>query len=120
MKQEHYKISNLSPIVKLSYFKEYNVYIQLEYLNFNLLGAKIITSNHKIGLDSHVRKAKELSKRKNYIYVNQLENISNLKAHYFGTANSMIANFHKIDYFVTGVGSGGTIRGVGRRLTQRL
>jgi len=44
--------------------------------------------------------------------------ISNLKAHYFGTANSMVLNFNKIDYFITGIGSGGTITGVGKRLKE--
>jgi cysteine synthase A len=51
----------------------------------------------------------------------QFENPANPISHYWGTANELIEQLgSRIDVFVAGVGTGGTITGVGRCLRERL
>jgi len=86
-----------------------------------LYDAEVILSDHTIGLNSHILKAQEIAKENpNYIYIDQFSNTSNPKAHYFGTAMEIINNLQKVDYFLTGIGSGGTITGVGKRLKEEF
>jgi len=85
------------------------------------MGATVILSNHKIGNDSHIRKALELlEKNTNYIYVDQTKNPSNSKAHYLGTGQEILKQCNRpIDCFVAGIGSGGTITGVGKAIKEK-
>jgi cysteine synthase A len=86
-------------------------------------GAEVILSDHKTGNDSHIKKANELAeKHPNYIYLNQFKNLSNPKAHYESTADEIVNDFKTenltVDAFVSSIGSGGTITGVGSKLKQ--
>lgn len=84
-----------------------------------LYNADVILSNHKVGSGSHILKAREIKAQNHeFIYVDQLSNQANVKAHYFNTAGEIVKQFSKVDYFVTGIGSGGTIMGVGKRLKE--
>lgn len=85
-------------------------------------GAEVILADHKFGNDCHIKKAKELSKENpQYIWVDQLSNESNPKAHYYGTGKEIFNQMQgEIDYFVAGMGSGGTMTGVARRLKERI
>ncbi|MGL5191695.1 MAG: PLP-dependent cysteine synthase family protein [Cetobacterium sp.] len=82
-------------------------------------GAEIIYSNHELGNNSHLIKLKEiLSENKTYINLNQFENISNPNAHYLFTGKEIINSLKKIDYFVSVMGSGGTIAGISKCLKE--
>ncbi len=85
------------------------------------MGAQVVLSDHTIGNDSHIRKAREiLENNPVFIYLDQFANPSNVKAHYLGTGQEIIQSHKEIDYFVAGIGSGGTISGVGRALKERF
>ena len=85
------------------------------------LGAQVVLSDHTIGNDSHIRKAYEiLENNPEFIYLNQFANPSNVKAHYLGTGQEIIKSYKEVDYFVAGIGSGGTISGVGRALKEHF
>ena len=70
--------------------------------------------------DSHISLANELQKTiPNAHVLDQYANLNNPNAHYYGTAQEIIDDFgHDLDMVVAGVGTGGTITGVAKRLKQ--
>lgn len=86
-----------------------------------LYGVDIVLSDHTLGNNSHIIKARELKRdNKEFIYLDQFSNKANPKTHYFDTGGELVKEFTKIDYFLTGIGSGGTITGVGKRLKEEF
>lgn len=82
-------------------------------------GANILLSDSKKGSDSHIKLAKELvAENPNYIWLDQLSNPANPMAHYNFTGKEIIDTVKHVDCFISAVGSGGTITGVGRRLKE--
>jgi cysteine synthase len=57
------------------------------------------------------------------VYLNQYENEENVLAHFDGTGKEIIeqmgAEESQIDFFVAGIGTGGTITGIARRLKEK-
>lgn len=54
------------------------------------------------------------------VFLNQYENLMNPMAHYEKTAEEILSQMEgKIDFFVAGMGTGGTITGIGRRLKEK-
>src|SRR3990167_6421663 len=72
--------------------------------------------------DSHISLAKKLQKElPNAHILDQYANPNNPNAHYHGTAEEILADFgDNLDMVVMGVGTGGTITGVARRLKEVL
>jgi cysteine synthase A len=66
-------------------------------------------------------KAVELAQKHGWFLVRQFENEANAEAHTRTTALEILDVFRarQLDYFVTGYGTGGTLKGVGRVLRQR-
>jgi cysteine synthase B len=50
--------------------------------------------------------------------LDQFGNAANVRAHYEGTAAEILEALPRVDAFVAGIGTGGTITGVGRRLKE--
>ena len=84
-------------------------------------GAKLVLTDGKLGMRGAIEKAEELHKEiENSIIAGQFENPSNPKAHYLSTAPEIFAATNgEFDYFVAGVGTGGTISGVGKYIKER-
>jgi len=55
------------------------------------------------------------------VFLNQYENLANPESHYYGTAEEILKQMEdkQIDYFVAGMGTGGTITGIGRKLKEK-
>lgn len=84
-----------------------------------LYGAKIIYSDGRLGSNGAVKLAKELAKEDDrYVMLYQYGNPANPRAHYEGTAVEIIRDLPDIDVFVAGLGTGGTLTGVARRLKE--
>ncbi len=86
-------------------------------------GAEVIVADSRKGNDAHFKKAKELAgANPEWFFVDQLSNPANPEAHYLFTGPEIIEQIgdERIDYFVTGIGSGGTISGVGKRLKEHF
>ena len=84
-----------------------------------LYGAKVILTPGKDGINGAIKKANEISKQiKNSYIPNQFSNISNSLVHEVSTAKEILRSEIKFDYIVIGVGTGGTLTGVGRALKK--
>ncbi|EPY6470614.1 PLP-dependent cysteine synthase family protein [Clostridium sporogenes] len=85
------------------------------------LGSKIINTPKKDGMLGAVEKANELLETiENSISLRQFENDSNPLAHYETTGPEIYEDMDgKIDYFVSGAGSGGTFTGVMKFLKEK-
>ena len=89
------------------------------------LGAKIIRTSSEASFDSpesHIGVAKKLQKEiPNSHILDQYANPSNPQAHYDGTAQEILDVFGKdLHMVVMGVGTGGTITGVAKRLKEEI
>ncbi len=86
------------------------------------LGAKLVLTEAKKGMQGAVEKAKELlTSTENAIIPDQFSNPANPEIHEKTTAEEIIADLDgKLDFFVAGVGTGGTISGVGKTLKARV
>ncbi|MCJ7740884.1 cysteine synthase A [Candidatus Microgenomates bacterium] len=83
-------------------------------------GAKIILTPANFGPRAAIAKRNELNRKiKNSWIPGQFENIDNLKAHELSTAREIIEDTKgKIDAFVAGVGTGGTLIGIANALKK--
>lgn len=84
-------------------------------------GAKIILTPAKDGMIGAIEETKKLlSKNKKAIMLNQFENASNPSIHYKTTAKEIFEQTDgKIDILVAGIGTGGTISGIGKYLKEQ-
>ena len=84
------------------------------------LGAKVILTPAPEGGTGMVRKANELAAANGWFLTRQFENEANADFHSRTTAREILADFanERLDYFVTGFGTGGTLKGVGRVLAK--
>ena len=84
-----------------------------------LYGAKIIESPGAEGSNGAVRLAQELAEREpRYRMLFQYANEANPLAHYEGTGAEIATALDRVDVLVAGLGTGGTLMGVGARLRE--
>ena len=86
------------------------------------LGAKVVltpAANRGLGM---VSKANELATRNGWFLTRQFENEANPDMHSRTTAREIVNDFkgEKLDYWVTGFGTGGTLKGVARVLAKEM
>jgi cysteine synthase B len=84
-------------------------------------GAELILSDPLEGSDGALQTAQRMAEQypDRYLYLNQYNNPANWRAHYDGTGPEIIAQTHgRLTHFVAGVGTTGTVVGVGRRLRE--
>ena len=85
------------------------------------LGAELILTPDQESIDGAVRKARELAAADPNVFVpQQFENPDNPRVHYEETAHELWRQTTgEIGCFVAGVGSGGTLQGIGKFLKER-
>lgn len=83
-------------------------------------GAELILTDGSLGMKGSIEMMnKLLSENTNYISLKQFENEYNPLAHYETTGVEIYNQVKDIDIFVCGVGTGGTISGVGKYLKEK-
>jgi len=97
-----------------------NVSVERRQL-LELWGADIIESPGSEGSNGAVRKSRALAEEHpEWVFLYQYGNPANPKAHYEGTGPEILRDCPGITHFVAGLGTSGTLLGVGRFLREKL
>ena len=84
-----------------------------------LLGASVVFSPASQGSNGAVRMALRMAESEpRYFMLNQYGNEANTRAHYEGTGAEIAEALDRVDVVVAGLGTGGTLMGVGERLRE--
>jgi cysteine synthase len=83
-----------------------------------LYGAEVFFSDGTKGTNGAVEVALEMEKSGDFFMLDQYGNQENPLAHYETTAAEILSDLPQVDTFVAGLGTGGTLMGVGRKLKE--
>jgi len=84
-------------------------------------GAEIVSSPAAGGSNEAVRVAKQVAEEHpDWVMLYQYGNPANIAAHYEGTGPELLADLPTVTHFVAGLGTTGTLMGVGRFLRERV
>lgn len=83
-------------------------------------GAELLLTDGAKGMKGAIEKANELVKKNGYFMPQQFENLANSEKHYMTTAEEIFEDIPDLDVFVSGVGTSGTIMGVGKNLKNKI
>lgn len=85
------------------------------------LGAELVLTPPELSIDGSVKKAQELAASSDEYFVpQQFQNPANPQTHYQTTARELTEQLgKKIDVFVSGIGSGGTLQGIASYLLEQ-
>lgn len=83
-------------------------------------GAEVVLTPGNMGMNGSIQKAEELAKEMGNVFIpQQFNNPSNSAIHKITTAKEIINDLDgKVDIFIAGVGTGGTVTGVGEGLKE--
>lgn len=81
-------------------------------------GAEITWVSGEVGMTRAIELAREIAAAEGYVMLDQFSNDENVRTHHDETASEILADLGHVDAFVAGLGTGGTLMGVGRRLKE--
>ena len=83
-------------------------------------GAELILTPGNEGMKGSINKVESMLKENdNYVYLNQFKNPANPGIHYETTAKEIIDQVPDLDYFIEGVGTGGSLSGISKKLKEK-
>jgi cysteine synthase B len=94
-----------------------NVSVERRQL-LEIFGAEVIPSPAAEGSNGAIKVAQQLAKEGGVVFLYQYGNAANPKAHYEGTGPEILGDCPDVDAFVAGLGTSGTLMGVGRYLKE--
>ena len=83
-----------------------------------LFGTEIVFTPAEKGTNGAIEIAQAMARDEKYYMPFQYGNPANPQAHYQGTGGEIIRDLPELTHFVAGLGTGGTLTGVGRRLKE--
>lgn len=84
-----------------------------------LYGANVyLVSKEEGGFKEAIKRSEEFASKINGFLPRQFENTLNIETHYLTTAKEILNEVNEIDTFVSGIGTGGTLMGVAKRLKE--
>ncbi len=95
-----------------------NVSVERRQL-LEVFGAEIISSQADEGSNGAIRVAQQLAEKGDAVFLYQYGNPGNPDAHYRGTGPEIWRDCPEVDCFVAGLGTSGTLMGVGRYLKEQ-
>lgn len=115
-------------LAMIGIYKGYRVILTMpESMSFErrkvleILGAELVLTPSGRGMKGAIEKALEIKEELKAFMPNQFENPANVVSHIVTTGPEIASQMnYKIDFFVAGVGTGGTITGVGKVLKKML
>ncbi len=84
-----------------------------------LFGVEITWMEPRLGMLGPIEEAQRLATENGWWFAQQFANPANVQAHYETTGPEILAVLPQVDAFVAGIGTGGTVTGVGRRLKEQ-
>ena len=81
-------------------------------------GAELVLTEGIKGMKGAIEKAEEMVEKHGYFMPQQFENFANSLKHYETTANEINEDIKDLDVLVAGVGTGGTVSGIAKRLKE--
>jgi cysteine synthase A len=86
-----------------------------------VFGAKVVLTPKEKGFLGTFAVAEKLAKKYKKIWLpRQFENPDNIEAHYKTTGQEILKQIDKVDAFVAGIGTGGTLMGVAKALKEKF
>jgi len=86
----------------------------------NAYGAEVVWCESRGGMKGAIEQAREMGARAGCYYLGQFVDQVNIQTHYECTGKEIAEALDRIDVFVAGIGTSGTIMGVGRRLREKF
>ena len=83
-------------------------------------GAELVLTDGSKGMKGAIDKALEYEKKGGYFIPQQFENYANAQKHFETTAEEIYEDISDLDYIVAGVGTGGTITGIAKKLKSKI
>ena len=84
-----------------------------------LAGGELILTPARSGMQGAIEKAVEIAKNEGAYFPNQFSNPANPLAHYETTAPEIMQQLPEVDIIISGIGTGGTITGIGKFFKER-
>jgi len=81
-------------------------------------GSKLVFTSAKKGMNAPVEKARSIARKKKLFLLNQFENPDNVESQVI-TGKEILRQVKKVDAFVAGIGTGGTLIGVAKALKNK-
>lgn len=81
-------------------------------------GAEIQWVSGELGVKRAIEVARRIAAEEGWHMLDQFADATNIRAHYEGTGAEILEDLPHVDMFVAGLGTGGTLMGVGRRLKE--
>ena len=97
-------------------------FASIERINLmKMYGAKVyLVSREDGGFKEAIRLADKLAEDINGFRPDQFNNMMNVRAHYSSTGLEITKKLNNIDGFVSGIGTGGTLMGIGKRIKKKF